>query len=275
MSMKSIAIVFAVAFMAACAHAQEPPRKDPDGRQNPPPPPFGEDPDQRRARAEQIEKEIQDLGIALKREGDQGKRELIQQRINLLRSDLKMLHWQQDESRAMREKAAALEREIHETERMLESKDLGEKRPAVEERLRTMRARLGEMREAMKRMGPGEHHGDPLRIKGPPPHPQDPELMKIQRQAAELERASMDLSHKLRSIPADNKDERSSILDKLKATVTELFDVKEKARAREVEMLKKRLEELTQMLEKRKSNRDAIIEKRVKQLSGESDELDW
>ena len=99
--------------------------------------------------------------------------------------------------------------------------------------------------------------------------------MKIQRQAAELERASMDLSHKLRSIPADNKDEQSKLTVKLQDTVTQLFDLREQARAREVEMLKKRLEELTQMLEKRKANRDAIISKRVKQLSGESDELDW
>ncbi|HZN62059.1 MAG TPA: hypothetical protein VFC90_06605, partial [Planctomycetota bacterium] len=80
---------------------------------------------------------------------------------------------------------------------------------------------------------------------------------------------------KLRGVPKDNKDDRESVLAKLKETVTRLFDVREKLRAREVDLLKKRLGELTELLEKRKANRDAIIEKRLKQLSGEADPLDW
>lgn len=115
--------------------------------------------------------------------------------------------------------------------------------------------------------------GDPMIRSGQPPP--DPEAMKLQRQAMELERQSFDLSAKLRSLPKDNKDERAELTAKLKETVVQLFDLREKARAREVDMIKKRLEELTQLLEKRKANRDAIIEKRLKQLTGESDDLDW
>jgi len=110
---------------------------------------------------------------------------------------------------------------------------------------------------------------------GQPGMPPDPELQKLHMEAMELERASMDLAQKLRGIPKDKEGDRSPVLDKLKDVVTKLFDVREKSRVREVELIKKRLEELTQMLEKRKENRDAIIEKRIKQLSGESDPLDW
>jgi hypothetical protein len=107
---------------------------------------------------------------------------------------------------------------------------------------------------------------------GPPP---DPELHKIQVEAQELEHQAHQIAGKLRKAPADDAKAREELKGLLVNTVVKLFDLREKARAREVEMLRKRLDELTQMLDKRKANRDAIIEKRVKQLSGESDDLDW
>lgn len=103
----------------------------------------------------------------------------------------------------------------------------------------------------------------------------DPELHKLSMAARELEVRSMEISAKLRKLPAESKEAREELKGLLVETVVELFDLREKARAREVEMIKKRLDELTQLLEKRKANRKAIIEKRVQQLSGESDELDW
>ena len=105
--------------------------------------------------------------------------------------------------------------------------------------------------------------------------PMDPEMQKLHRQLQELDRQSADLGSRLRSTPKENSEEREKLTAKLKETVVTLFDLREKARTREVEMLKKRLEELTGLLDKRKVNRDAIIEKRIKQLSGENDELDW
>ncbi len=110
---------------------------------------------------------------------------------------------------------------------------------------------------------------------GGPPMPFDPEMHKLHVAAQELEQNAHNIAVKLRKTPPEEKKAREELRGLLGEAVMKLFDLREQLRAKEVDMLKKRLEELTQLLEKRKSNRDAIIQKRVKQLSGESDDLDW
>ena len=256
----------------ACAHSQERPP-------HPPPPPFGQDPDdrrpdeQRRERIRQLEEEIIKLETAFKQAENDDRRAELKKRIGERRMQLEELLAQgrRDPKGPFNEKMARMERHIHELEMKLERRDLGpEDRRELEMQLDKARAQMDELRMAAKMQDPG-------RFKGPGPGmgmPPDPEMQKMHEEANDLDRQSMELGNKLRRLAKDDKG-REELSGKLKESVTKLFEVREKIRAREVDMIKKRLEELTDMLEKRKANRDAIIDKRIKQLLGEADPLDW
>ena len=243
----------------------------PDG-----PPPHQDD--ERRERIERLEVEIRDLEAAMK-DAPPDRKDELKKRIHEKVAALKELKGGRPPQDGRLEKARRLEMHIQELEKQLERKDLppGERRE-LSAKLDDAHAMMRQLREGQKREdpwwggprpGPGQ---DPVaREPHPPP---DPELQKLHHAAMELDRESMKLSTKLRGLPKD-VPERSDLVAKVKEVVTRLFDLREQARAREVEMIRKRLEELTQLLEKRKANRDAIIEKRIKQLSGEADELDW
>ncbi|MBI4564787.1 MAG: hypothetical protein HY716_08875 [Planctomycetes bacterium] len=90
-----------------------------------------------------------------------------------------------------------------------------------------------------------------------------------------LEREEARLAGELRRTPVERGDEREQIRAKLQKVVSQLFDVRERERAQEVESLRRRLDDLTRLLEKRKANRDRIIERRLRHLQGEPDELEW
>jgi hypothetical protein len=265
------------AFSVGCAHAQDSTRPPPEGfGQDPPRPsrPPERDQEERKADIDRLENEIRDMEANLKRDDlPEERRAGLKKRIDEKRAQLKELLAHGGPPRnPPPEKMARLERHIHELQKKLESKDLGpDDRRELKNLLDHAQAQMDELRSQYKRQDPLGRKGSDSRL-GPP---MDPEAHKLHMESQELDRAAMELSGKLRRIPADNKDERAEVLGKLKDTVTQLFDLREKMRAREVEMIKKRLDELTQMLEKRKANRDAIIEKRLKQLSGEADELDW
>jgi len=54
-----------------------------------------------------------------------------------------------------------------------------------------------------------------------------------------------------------------------------LFDMKEKARSLEVELLSKELAQLKESLKVRKSNKGEIINRRLNELIGKGDYFDW
>lgn len=74
---------------------------------------------------------------------------------------------------------------------------------------------------------------------------------------------------------ADGSDEKESVKEELQSVLGQLFEIREKARAREIERLTKQLQRLTERLGKRQEKRDEIVQRRLAQLLGIGDDLDW
>ncbi len=72
-----------------------------------------------------------------------------------------------------------------------------------------------------------------------------------------------------------NDSEKQKIISDLKSQLNQLFDMKEKARALEVELLEKQLAQLKESLKIRKNNKSEIIKRRLNKLIGKGDFLDW
>ena len=72
-----------------------------------------------------------------------------------------------------------------------------------------------------------------------------------------------------------NAQERTNIKKVLQSKLEMLFDLKEKERKSEVEMLERELAELKASLEVRKNNKADIILRRLSELIGKDDYLEW
>jgi hypothetical protein len=72
-----------------------------------------------------------------------------------------------------------------------------------------------------------------------------------------------------------NAQERTKIKKELQSKLEMLFDLKEKERRSEVEMLERELAELKASLEVRKNNKADIILRRLSELIGKDDCLEW
>ena len=72
-----------------------------------------------------------------------------------------------------------------------------------------------------------------------------------------------------------NAQERTNVKNVLQSKLEMLFDLKEKERSSEVEMLERELAEFKASLEVRKSNKADIILRRLSELIGKDDYLDW
>ena len=72
-----------------------------------------------------------------------------------------------------------------------------------------------------------------------------------------------------------NAQERTGIRKQLQSKLELLFDLKEKERKSEVEMLERELAELKASLEVRKNNKADIILRRLSELIGKDDYMDW
>jgi hypothetical protein len=72
-----------------------------------------------------------------------------------------------------------------------------------------------------------------------------------------------------------NAQERTSIKKELQSKLEMLFDLKEKERKSEVEMLERELAELKASLEVRKNNKADIILRRLSELIGKDDYFEW
>jgi len=69
--------------------------------------------------------------------------------------------------------------------------------------------------------------------------------------------------------------EKASIKKNLQTKLTQLFDLKEKERRMEVEMLENELNKLKESLNVRKKNKDNIILRRLDELIGSDEHMDW
>ena len=103
----------------------------------------------------------------------------------------------------------------------------------------------------------------------------DPKEFERQQKAGRLDAESRRLGDELRRVPPEEKEKRAELKKKLGATLTELFDLRETARWRELEALEAQMKEMRQTLESRKVNREKIVEKKAKELAGEKNEDDW
>lgn len=83
-----------------------------------------------------------------------------------------------------------------------------------------------------------------------------------------MEYETQALAQRIQQLPEG--DRRSDMLDSLRATLNNIFDLKQENRRREVEQLQVRLEELQRRLEKREEMRDEMIDQRIRQLVGET-----
>ena len=72
-----------------------------------------------------------------------------------------------------------------------------------------------------------------------------------------------------------NDKEKTKIINDLKSKLNLLFDMKEKARNLEVEMLEKELAQLKKSLKVRKNNKSEIINRRLNELIGKGEYLEW
>lgn len=74
---------------------------------------------------------------------------------------------------------------------------------------------------------------------------------------------------------SSSESEKQKIVADLKTVLNDLFDMKEKSRSIEVEMLEKELKQLKESLKVRKQSKTEIINRRLNELIGKGDYLDW
>ncbi|MBW3598293.1 MAG: hypothetical protein KY475_13600 [Planctomycetes bacterium] len=108
-----------------------------------------------------------------------------------------------------------------------------------------------------------------------------PAAVEAAKHFADLETISLNMARQLKAL--DTKDgatgeiaeERDRLRAKLKETLSQAFDARQKLQQLEVEELKQRLAKVEGGLEKREANKDQIVENRLAELLNENQELRW
>jgi hypothetical protein len=72
-----------------------------------------------------------------------------------------------------------------------------------------------------------------------------------------------------------NPNDKQAIRNKIRSKLELLFDLKEKQRGMEVQLLERQLKELKESLQVRKNNKSDIINRRLNELIGMDDYLEW
>lgn len=101
----------------------------------------------------------------------------------------------------------------------------------------------------------------------------DPEGFELVLQERRLSRHARGLGEQLRA--AKEAAEKERITGELRATLEQLFEVREAVRAREIKGLEDRVKELQALAKKRRAHKAEIIDHKIKELSGELDYLKW
>jgi hypothetical protein len=95
----------------------------------------------------------------------------------------------------------------------------------------------------------------------------------------ELEKKVLTAEIESKSLLAELKkaeaSEKSKLKMELKNSVSQLFDLKEEMRRKEIDRLTERLADLNKKLKVRTKNKDEIVTRRLQELLGEDDYLDW
>ena len=98
------------------------------------------------------------------------------------------------------------------------------------------------------------------------------ELYKSEREIDELELHTKAMGVQYQHANQDNKQKLKS---EMRTKLGTLFDLKEKKREMEVQMLEKELAQLKESLIVRKKNKEDIILRRLSELTGTDEYLDW
>ena len=125
-----------------------------------------------------------------------------------------------------------------------------------------MRPRREPPRGPMPQPGPGM---SPWWGAGRRPSRESAEIRKLEQQ-------SQKLAKRYRQAKDRDKEELG---EKLRKTLTEVFELKVQTQAKQVQRLERQLEKLRGQLEKRERNREAMIQKRFAKLTKQEDELSW
>lgn len=86
----------------------------------------------------------------------------------------------------------------------------------------------------------------------------------VQREYA-LEHAAEQRAYRIRQL--EPGPERTAHLDTLRQTITQLFDLKQTNRRRELQQLQQQVDAMQQRMQQRAAHREAMIEQRVQQLT--------
>jgi hypothetical protein len=100
----------------------------------------------------------------------------------------------------------------------------------------------------------------------------DPEMMKLFEQEAQLDRDARRLASEYQQAAADKREKIKKDVDEL---VNKQFDVRQQRRNLELKQLEKQLQRLRDTVARREKLRKELVEKRVSQLLGIEKELDF
>ncbi|MEM0925921.1 MAG: hypothetical protein AAGJ83_07780, partial [Planctomycetota bacterium] len=102
---------------------------------------------------------------------------------------------------------------------------------------------------------------------------QSPGAVFIRRSTSESDKQAMEAAAQYLRESDDEKKE--VLMDKVKNLVAKAFDDQMAEREKEIELVQKQLDELKAKMKSRKELGDQIIERRIRQLTKQSDQLDW
>lgn len=101
-----------------------------------------------------------------------------------------------------------------------------------------------------------------------------PEEYKRLLKQRDLDRTCLEFAARIRTI--QDEKVKAELKTRLKKILYDLFELREQARAAEIEALQKRVQELQSGTDKRKNNRDRIVEGRLQDLIGEpTEDMEW
>jgi hypothetical protein len=102
---------------------------------------------------------------------------------------------------------------------------------------------------------------------------EDPEAFQDLMKRRRLERKVWELVEKYKRTRKEQK--KKEIKDELRTVLSELFDLREKDRERQIEELEEELKRLKDLLARRRKKKELIVENHLKDLLGENEDMKW
>ncbi len=98
----------------------------------------------------------------------------------------------------------------------------------------------------------------------------DPEMYKLLKEDAELDRKSRELAVEFRRAPNDQREKIKQLLEQV---VNQHFEVRQQRRSLELKRLEEELKSLRDRMDRRAKARKEIVNKRVSELLGVEDDM--